>query len=323
MKKEIKTKEQILHELSKLRKRIATLEKLKIHYRSTEDALKESEEKYRALVESTEDFIYLIDRDYRYLFMNKKYLSRLGIPEKQAIGRAYSDFHSPEETKGFIEKVNKVFKTGRSAQHEYQSQRDHKYYLRTLSPVTTPDEKILGVNVISKNITERKRLEEKLRILSLTDELTGLYNRRGFLMLAEQQLKMAKRMKGVTFMLYADMDDFKEINDSFGHKEGDLALIETARIIKSTCRDSDIVARIGGDEFAVFPVGITEAFVDIITTRLQKNFDIYNAKTNRGYKLSISVGITRCDPQSRDSIQDLLVQADKLMYEKKRQKKEM
>jgi diguanylate cyclase (GGDEF)-like protein/PAS domain S-box-containing protein len=320
MKREGRTQQQLLDDLKKLQKKISHLETLESKHRTTEEALRESEEKYRSLVESTEDIIYLLGRKYQYLFMNRECFSRLGISKDQIMGKKYGDFHSPEETQAFIEKVDVVFKTGESLQHEYQSKKDGIFFLRTLSSVKAADGKTIAVSVISKNITHLKHLEEKLRLLSLTDELTRLYNRRGFFMLAEQQLKMAKRLKGKTFMLYADLDNLKGINDAYGHKEGDMALMKTAKILRETCRDSDIIARIGGDEFAVFPVGTTQAYAEVITDRLQKSLDAHNTGKNRRYELSISFGITFCDDKSHDSVQDLLVQADKLMYEQKRKK---
>ena len=106
-----------------------------------EEALKESEEKYRSLVESTEDSICLIDRNYRYLFMNRKYLSMLNLSGNNYQGCAFSEFHSPAETKDFIEKATGVFETGESVQMEYRIPGDSKYFLRTLSPITGPDGK--------------------------------------------------------------------------------------------------------------------------------------------------------------------------------------
>jgi len=128
-----------------------------------EEALRESGEKYRSLVESTEDSVYLVDRDCRYLFMNQKHLSRFGLPADKVIGRAYRKFHSKKETKQFAEKVHEVFETGKSLLYEYRSQRDSGYFLRTLSPVKEPDGKTTAVTVVSKDITGLKRTEEALR----------------------------------------------------------------------------------------------------------------------------------------------------------------
>jgi diguanylate cyclase (GGDEF)-like protein/PAS domain S-box-containing protein len=286
----------------------------------TKETLKENQERYRSLVDSTDDSIYLVDRDYRYLFMNKKHISRMGLSEDQYLRRAYSEFHSPEDSKEFTEQVDKVFENSESVKHEHRSARDQKHFLRTLSPVKDLYGRTVAVTVVSKDITERKRMEEELRELSLTDELTGLYNRRGLFTLAGHLLRMADRVKRGFYMLYADFDNLKGINDTFGHREGDLVLMETANILKDTFRDSDIIARIGGDEFVVVPVGTTEDCVEIITARLQKALDIHNEKTNHSYNLSLSFGITYYDPESPCSIGNLLVEADKLMYEQKRRK---
>jgi PAS domain S-box-containing protein len=129
----------------------------------TASALRESEEKYRSLVESTEDSIYLVDRDCRYLFMNQKHLSRFRLAPDKVIGRPYGEFHSERETREFINKVNEVFETGKSLWHEYRSQRDGGYFLRTLSPVKEPEGRTTAVTVVSKDITERKQSEEALR----------------------------------------------------------------------------------------------------------------------------------------------------------------
>ena len=317
---EEKTKNQLIRELVDLRQRITEMEKSETERKLSEEALRESEEKYRSLVESTEDSIYLVDRNYRYLFINKKHISRMGFSGNEYLYKAYSEFHSPDETKWFIEKANKVFNTGESVRYEYKSLRDGKYFLQTFSPVKKADGKIVAVTVISKDITEYKILEEKLHSLSLTDELTGIYNRRGFFTLAEQVLKLCKRQKKGVYMLYADIDNLKKINDTFGHKEGDLALIEIADILKKSYRDSDIAARIGGDEFVVIPIGTTGDNIELITSRLQKAIEIHNSKGNRKYNLSVSIGVTYYDPEHPCSIDELLLKVDKLMYEQKRQK---
>ncbi|MCG2722757.1 MAG: GGDEF domain-containing protein [Thermodesulfovibrionales bacterium] len=177
-------------------------------------------------------------------------------------------------------------------------------------------------------VNEREKLleiiresEEKYRALALVDELTGLYNRRGFLIMVKHFLKIVKRQKKGVFLLYADVDELKRINDTWGHTEGDAALIETAKILKNNYRESDIIARISGDEFVIIPVGTGQDCIDIVVNRLKEALDIYNAQSNCGYKLSLSVGIAFYDPEHPCTIEKLLAQADKSMYEHKKSKK--
>lgn len=283
-----------------------------------EDALKESEAKYRSLVDSTDDSIYLVDRDCKYLFVNGKQLSRLGLSEDVILGKNYSEFHPPEDSKEFAKMVNMVFKTGESDQHEHRSYRDDRYFIRTLSPVRDAYGKVTAVTIVSKDISQLKMMEEKLRALSITDELTGLYNRRGFLVLAEQQLRLADRDRTGIFMLYADMDKLKMINDNFGHEEGDRAIMEVAKILRAMYRKSDVIARIGGDEFVVIPVGTSEDNKNIIAYRLQENLEKHNKEKKGAYNLSLSVGITYYDPENPCTIDELLSHGDQIMYEQKR-----
>ncbi len=288
--------------------------------KQADEAMRESEERYHSVVDSAEDSIYLVDRDCRYLFINKQHLSRLGLSGDEYRGCAYGDFHSHDDTKWFVEKVIKVFRAGESIIHEHKSLSDGRYFLLTFSPVKKTDGTITSVTVISKDITKLKSMEAKLKALSLTDKLTGLYNRRGLFALVEQLFKLSKRQKTGMFMLYADIDNLKEINDTWGHKEGDLVIIDMANILKMNYRDSDIVARIGGDEFVVVPVGTDGDNIEEITARLQKSIQVHNAKVNRSYKLSLSAGIAYYDPETPCSVDELLAQGDKLMYEQKKYK---
>ncbi|HYA14058.1 MAG TPA: diguanylate cyclase [Syntrophales bacterium] len=284
-----------------------------------EDALRRSEEKYRSLVESTDDSIYVVDRNYRYLHMNRKHIARMEFSGDEYIGRAYGEFHGDKETRLFIRDVDKVFETGQSIRREFKSNRDNKYFVQTLSPVKNAAGQSVAVTIISKDITEHKNMEEKLRALSLTDELTGLYNRRGFFTFCDRTLKVCRREKKGAFLLYADLDNLKEINDRLGHQEGDKMLAETADIFKKTFRDSDIIARIGGDEFIVFPVGNTKEDSEVITNRLLRNIENDNAKKARNkYVLSVSFGTSYYDPGNPCSIDELIAEAEKLMYARKK-----
>ena len=172
-----------------------------------------------------------------------------------------------------------------------------------------------------KNIEERDHAEEMLRLLSLTDELTGLYNRRGFSTLSEQQFKIANRDRKPLLLVSADLDGLKDINDTFGHAEGDLALVETAAILRECVRKSDIVARIGGDEFVLLLTGGDEGFdTQKLIDRLEKLMEKHNRKRNREWKIQISIGFARRSPDSGQSLDDLIVRADRMMYEQKKKK---
>jgi diguanylate cyclase (GGDEF)-like protein/PAS domain S-box-containing protein len=168
---------------------------------------------------------------------------------------------------------------------------------------------------------DRTRKEDELREMSLTDELTGLNNRRGFFTLADQQLKIANRSKKVMSLLYADLDGLKIINDTFGHDEGDRALVETAALLRDAFRESDIIARIGGDEFVVLTVDVGDVKPDSLIWRVQEKFDARNAAGHGKFILSISQGIACYDPEEPCSAQELVNLADKRMYEKKLAKK--
>lgn len=164
---------------------------------------------------------------------------------------------------------------------------------------------------------EIARMRQCLYQWAIIDELTGVYNRKGFFTLAEHQLKIAKRTKEEMFMLYVDLDELKVINDSHGHKEGDLALVKAAEILKDNFRESDIVARIGGDEFVVFPVRTTKSNQGIIVERFENAILRYNEESKKPYKLTMSFGISFYDHDSAPSLDELLIEADKAMYRMK------
>ena len=172
-----------------------------------------------------------------------------------------------------------------------------------------------------QDISERKRAEAALQSLSLVDELTGLYNRRGFLAVTEQYLESFQRSDNGLVVLYADLDGLKGINDSLGHLEGDRALVRTAEILKEAFRSSDIIARLGGDEFVLLAsVGADES-AESLTDRLQQKIALANAQRHRPYDLSISIGVAHYDPDEACTIEELMGRADRVMYEEKRKKR--
>ncbi len=160
-------------------------------------------------------------------------------------------------------------------------------------------------------------LDRELRHLALTDELTCLYNRRGFFAAAAHQLKLAGRKAQSLLLLYCDVDNLKKINDSYGHQEGDLALIRTADALEQAFRDSDILARLGGDEFVVLAPEASSQTQEVLLRRLEKTLKKSNSGESR-YELSLSVGVARFDPKRAVSLGELMAQADEAMYEQKR-----
>lgn len=160
------------------------------------------------------------------------------------------------------------------------------------------------------------RLQTELGNLAFTDELTGLYNRRAFQALAERQLKLGNRAGRGMLVFFIDLDGLNHINDSFGHAEGDQALKRTAEILKRTFRDSDVIARHGGDEFAVLAVEADGHNEARMVRRLNKCVDEVN-RDHADHAISLSVGVARFDHRNPVSIADLMVEADQAMYAQK------
>jgi len=177
------------------------------------------------------------------------------------------------------------------------------------------------LSTIMRDITERKEAEDALRRMSLCDQLTGLYNRRGFFMLAQQHLNVARTAPGHAILLYFDLNDFKVINDTHGHATGDEALREVALILGETFRDSDLCGRLGGDEFVALAVNCLDPTGDVLLRRLDERLAAHNARPGRQFTLSIARGLVTFDPDNPKSLQQMLDQADARLYEDKRGRK--
>jgi len=173
---------------------------------------------------------------------------------------------------------------------------------------------MLGIAILYILMTQRKT-EEILRDLALQDELTDVNNRRGFKLLARQQLITADRLKEKLFLAYIDINKMKSINDRFGHNEGDNAIIDAAMIIKRVFRESDIKARIGGDEFAVLGVIKDEFEVETIRNKFLSYSSENVGKVKRPYRLTLSSGFVVYDPQNPCTVEELMERADLAMYE--------
>ncbi|MFH1764198.1 MAG: diguanylate cyclase [Gemmatimonadota bacterium] len=182
----------------------------------------------------------------------------------------------------------------------------------------------VGPDLLLRSIryaVERHNLASALRSLSLIDDLTGLYNRRGFSDLGEQHLKLARRTARAVLLVYVDVDDLKTINDTLGHLTGDRALVRVADILRETFRQSDIIARIGGDEFAVMALEASEENETQLLRRLKARIREVNQENGEPYDLSVSIGAARFPVEGTPRLTDLLAQVDEAMYQEKWSKK--
>ena len=166
----------------------------------------------------------------------------------------------------------------------------------------------------------RREMEAKVLHLSLTDEMTGLNNRRGFLLRAEQMLKLVDRVQTRGWLIYIDLDGLKRINDRMGHDAGDRLIASAAKVLRESFRDSDILGRVGGDEFVVFAAGSSTPATEI-EERLNHNIAHQNFCHPNEAPLSMSIGVIRCDPHSLHNLEEMIHQADAAMYIEKRRKR--
>ena len=169
--------------------------------------------------------------------------------------------------------------------------------------------------ILVRDLSWYKAKEEELLNLALTDDLTGLYNRRGFRLMAEQELRHSRRLGDPVVLLSIDIDLFKQINDTFGHKEGDRTLKMVATSLKQNFRSSDIIGRWGGDEFLVLALDAPEGSVSAMERRFREN--LADAFRQRGLSLQVGVSIGHASGEE-ESLDQLIEVADRLMYEAKK-----
>lgn len=277
--------------------------------------LKETNDYLQSLINSIQTGVVVIDDESKIIVdVNPVAMQMIGLPRSKIVGQGCNLFICKEDRQQCL--VTDCSLCACSSDEVIQHKDGH--WIPVVK--TSIMQEICGhkfVIVTLTDITPRKRLEEQLRKMSITDELTGIYNRRGFMTLAEQQLKLARRKEISFYLLFADVNDLKKINDTFGHQTGDKALILCAELLKSF-RESDIIGRLGGDEFAVlFSANSLASSVKMILRRFNENLQQINDRQELGYELSISTGIVIFDPQNPCSLNNLLSRADTLMYENK------
>jgi diguanylate cyclase (GGDEF)-like protein/PAS domain S-box-containing protein len=284
----------------------------------SEQLLQESENNLRALLNAVTESFFLMNKDGIILAANETMAKRYGLDMDMLVGSCIYDLIEPDIAQLRRTQANLVINTGEPVRFEdvrFNRNIDQVFY-----PVFDDNGQVVRIAVFGIDITEHRKMEQDLETMAFTDQLTGLYNRRGFINLALRQLKFSKRSKQKILLFFADIDKMKWINDNLGHEAGDKALINTARILVNTFRESDIISRVGGDEFAILAIDAHDKTAEGLLTRLNKLINQSNSRKRRKYDLSISIGYAAFDPRHNDSLDELMSRADMHMYEDKKNK---
>jgi diguanylate cyclase (GGDEF)-like protein/PAS domain S-box-containing protein len=289
---------------------------LGINRNKAEKRLRRREQEYQSLVENSPDAISRFDPEGRFLYVNPAQATLLGLPPGDIVGKNYQDIfgmHGIKEGIDIDQPLKRIFTDPGEHTIEYQAMTPQG--LRWLQSREVPefaqDGSIVSVLVVTRDITANKQVEEQLRYLTNHDPMTGLYNRTFF----DEELKRLDR--GREFpdsVIMADIDDLKETNDSFGHAAGDDLLRRSAQVLGSAFRTEDVVARIGGDEFAVLLPNTSAKVIKTVMFRIKSILDEHNAAFD-GNPLQLSFGVSTAE--KRGSLTEVLKEADKKMYAEK------
>ena len=297
-----------------------------LHSAQTLKELRESEDRYRDLFNNSLDIIQMVGMDGRILYVNKAWQKALGYSAAEIQHLSAFDIIHPDG-RHHCQELFRQLSQGEDVElmeTTFLAKNGHSFPVEGHINSHIQNGKLVYTRGIFRDVTERKLFEEKLEKLSITDELTQILNRRGFFAMAEKQLAINARSGGNLYLLYADLDNMKGINDHQGHKIGDQALMDTARLLRETFRDGDIIARVGGDEFTVLLTAIADnQDVQSVRARFDRNLDLFNKQKNRPYELLISTGIVKHTGKTPCLLEELMSQADQLMYENKRQRKKL
>lgn len=288
-----------------------------------ENALRESEQRYRDLVEKAGIAILIDDAQGKFKYFNTRFAELLGYTYEEMKQRSIAQLVHPDDVQRVMGYHNaRLEKKKAPADYEFKAiRKDGSTIFLEVNVVELKDDNdVIGTRSYIWDISARKKVEEQLRVQILHDELTGIHNRRGFTILAQQQQKIAQRQTKGFIILFADIDNLKQINDTYGHRHGDIALKAVADLLCTCFRASDIIARIGGDEFAVLAIESDRLSNDVLVQRLKQQLGKYTALKKYPFDLNISVGTVFCDPECPLPIDDLLARADKTMYQEKRKK---
>ena len=280
-------------------------------------------EMYRLLAEESLTGMYLIQGE-RFVYVNRRLAELFGCTREEVLELSSVLELIAESDRALVREKLRQRLSGEIQEIEYTvrgRRRDGELIdldVRSVRTVHGGRPTVMGSML---DITKQKQLEAALKRLSLVDDLTGVYNRRGFMTLAESHLGLAARRHRELLLIFADVDDLKSINDAYGHAAGDQVLRDAAAVLRRTYRSADIIARLGGDEFTAFPLDAGSDQAGLLVARLEQNVEAHNREHPRPYRLSLSVGVGRFDPVACKSVEQLLAEADQEQYAQKRRRR--
>jgi diguanylate cyclase (GGDEF)-like protein/PAS domain S-box-containing protein len=313
-----------------------------------EKALRESEARTRGAIEASLDAVFILRAvrgedgsisDLKVADCNSQALLLARTRRKYIIDRSASAVFREARKRGLLDVCARVIETGNPFTAEYRLDRTESAYTWAWLQIVRVGE---GVAITARDISAQKASEDSLRALALVDDLTGVANRRGFLAAAEREAQRAIREHRSALLAYIDVDDFKQINDSHGHAEGDEALRSIGKVLRAVFRGADVIGRLGGDEFAVLVLPtnyeVTDGNHDLlahiengIRERIRYQLSKVNAAATaagRPYEISLSVGIAAVRDLSGESmspsasLEALMAEADECLYEAKRARRQ-
>ncbi|MCX4044909.1 sensor domain-containing diguanylate cyclase [Aeromonas veronii] len=263
--------------------------------------------------------IYMKDSQHRFLYVNQKVCALLGLPAEQIINRSDNELFSPHGANQLWQLDNRVFETGELQAGEEMltdPEGNQHYYWSVKVPFLLGDgtPTLIG---ISSDITELHQLKEQLHQQSVRDGLTGLYNRRFFFELCEKNLSLDMRHHLTSVLMVLDVDQFKCINDRFGHPLGDSALVHLGRVMQSVLRSEDVLARIGGDEFAILLPNTTLLAAASLAERLRLQVMQSPLPLPDGDKLVITISAGLVENGEGELMESLYARADQMLYQAK------
>lgn len=269
----------------------------------------------RAFFDQSLDLLAIASTDGLFTRVNPAWSGVLGYADGELTSRPFLEFVHADDRERTLAAVEEL-KAGRAVRAFRNRYLAKSGAYRWLDWNTQPSDDG-RLFCVARDVTEHIALEEQIRQASLIDVLTGLSNRRGFFLLGEQVLRAATRHERSQLLCYLDIDGLKEINDRLGHDQGDQALADLGVVLKRVFRHSDIVARIGGDEFVTLAEGERTAEASL-RQRIGDELRRQNESGERAFFLAASLGIAYYEPRRPVSLSELLLEADRQMYERKR-----